>query len=56
MGPSVSFVLVPLGAVPFLLFLFFFRIEYSCNVIFKKKPVIKKTFFLLTKRLDPFQL
>ena len=31
MGPSVSFVLVPLGAIPFLSF--FFRIEYSCNVI-----------------------
>ena len=33
MGPSVSFVLVPLGATLFLSFLVFFRIEYSCNVI-----------------------
>ena len=33
MGPLVSFVLVLLGAIPFLSSLFFFRIEYSCNVI-----------------------
>ena len=33
MGPLVLFVLVPLGAIPFLLFLFFLTIEYSCYVI-----------------------